>query len=236
VANHYLQSQAGNMNKTSFLTQEKIFRTVSVFSVAVLLLFAALIKTAGATPIINNIGIDNPELTITFSEFTFPTGTAITDQYSSLGVTFSNELFYNFQPLFFPKDFLSNYNTMPYALNNPVSIIFGDVQDSAAFALQSNNGHTTFTALLEGSYVESFDALTDLSYLPDLKNASNFYGFEGIFFDEIKIESFSLAKAFQIDNIQLSAAPIPEPTTLLLLCTGLIGLTALGRKKLFKNA
>ena len=222
------------MKKTLCLMLEKIFRTVSVFSVAVSLIFAALIKTAGATPIENNIGIDNPELTITFSEFTFPTGTAITDQYSSLGVAFSNELYYKVQPIFFPTDFLSNYNTNPYAINSPVSILFHDVQEAAAFALQSNYGSTTFTASLDGITVESFEAYTDLSYLPELTNASNFYGFEGIFFDEIKIESPS--RVFQIDNIQLSAAPIPEPATVLLLGTGLVGLSAWGRRQFFKKA
>lgn len=137
------------MDKAGYSMKGKMVGTISVFSIAVLVILGGLTRTVSATPIENLIGIESPELTITFSEYTFPTGTAISDQYSSLGVTFCAELFYNIDPFFFPTDFLSNYIPSPYAINNPVSIIFDDVQDSASFALQTYFGRTRFTALLE---------------------------------------------------------------------------------------
>ena len=43
----------------------------------------------------------------------------------------------------------------------------------------------------------------------------------------------SLASVYNIDLASASAAPVPEPCTVLLVGTGLVGLVGLGRKKLF---
>jgi hypothetical protein len=171
---------------------------------------ALLLASAGqgrADPIINNVGISNPALTVTFSEYSPATGTPITTLYSSLGVTFSPSLFYNVQPDFFPTPSLANFDTNGNA-NNPVTIQFSQNQTAAAFALQTNPGTSTFTALLNGIPVQSFTAATSLSVLPDLTNASNYYGFQGILFNQIQITSNTTF--FQLDNLQLSnygAAP-----------------------------
>jgi hypothetical protein len=163
-----------------------------------------------ATPIINNIGLTSPAATITFDNPVYATGTPITDQYAGQGVTFVPGLFYNVQPVFFPTPSLANFDLLG-DVNNPVTINFLQDQTGAAFAMQTNAGDSTFTALLNGTVVESFSAPTELSILPDLTNASNFYGFTGITFNQIEI--LSGTTFFQIDNLQLSASSVPEPSS-----------------------
>jgi hypothetical protein len=174
----------------------------------------AITQSAQAASVINNTGISNPDQVITFSEFSFPTGTAITDQFSSLGASFSPQLFYNVNPSFFPTESLASFSNT----GNNVSILFNTNVTAAAFALQSNPEPTTFTALKDGMVVEFFTTNTNLSFLPDLTNASNFYGFENIEFNELRIENSS--QIFQIDNLQFSnaiTASVPEPSTIVAL-------------------
>jgi hypothetical protein len=166
-----------------------------LFATALALVAVGSGLPASAAPVINNTGISAPTETITFSEFTFASGTSITNQFASLGVTFSSPLFYDVQPVFFPTDFLANFDLSDHA-NNPDSIMFAHDQTAAAFAMQTNLGTSTFTALLNGTPVESFNASTDLSFLPDLSNASNFYGFSGILFNQIEITSGTTCRPY----------------------------------------
>jgi hypothetical protein len=185
--------------------------------------------TASAASIINNTGIASPAQTITFSEFVFATDTPITNQFAGLGVTFSPSMYYNTQPNFFPTDFLANFSFGGDPTHNPVSILFAQDQTAAAFAMQTNPGTSTFEAFLNGVFLESFSAATTLSFLPDLTNASNYYGFTGIVFDEIRVTSGTTF--FQIDNLQLSSS-VPEAGTLALLGFALAGLGFSRRRKL----
>jgi hypothetical protein len=142
----------------------------------------------------------------------------VTNQYESYGVRFSPSLFYNTQPIFFPTASLANFDFLG-GLSNPASILFSQDQTAAAFALQTNPGTTTFTALLDGVVVESFTAASTLSALPDVSQASNFYGFSNIVFDEIRI--LSNTTFFQIDNLQFAALAVPEPSELALFITAM---------------
>lgn len=187
-------------------------------------------SAAGAASLINNTGLASPGHTVTFEEIVLPEETPVTDQYAGLGVTFSPGLFYNTQPIFFPTHSLANFDFMG-SVNNPASLLFGEEMSEVAFAMQTNPGTSTFTALLNGSIVEQFTADTSLSNLPDLSQASNFYGFTGIVFDEIQI--LSNTAYFQIDNLQFSSTVVPEPSTIALAgLPALLGLGALIRRRI----
>ena len=198
---------------------------VAVTAAALLTVMLAVVS-ASAAPIINTTGLASPDSTITFSEHLLASESPVTNQYADLGVTFSPGLFYNTQPIFFPTESLANFD-FGGSINNPASIVFDHVVSAAAVAVQSNPGTTLFEALLGGSVVESFSAATALSIVPDLSQASNFYGFEGILFDELRITSGTTF--FQIDNLQSNA--VPEPASILLLGGGLVGLCARARRR-----
>jgi hypothetical protein len=92
---------------------------------------------------------------------------------------------------------------------------------------------TIFTALLGGVIVEVFTVETNSSYWadPDLTHASDFYGFTGIVFDELRIENAS--QIYQIDNLQFKN--VPEPTTLLLAASALAALGMRRRRSLARR-
>jgi hypothetical protein len=138
-------------------------------------------------------------------------GTVLTNQYSSLGVTFSGLRFDNTFNSGFPNI------TLPAAVNgapiiNPFLIGFTQPQSKAAFSLVTNSGISTFEALLNNSVVESFSAPTDLN------SSTNFYGFTGVTFDAIRITAGGIdginVGLAAIDNIQFGTATaqsVPEP-------------------------
>lgn len=83
----------------------------------------------------------------------------------------------------------------------------------------TNIGTSTFTALLNGSVVESFSASTDTT------SADNFFGFTGITFDEIRIDAGG-NDVMALDNLQLGTTSVPEPTSMALL--GLASISGIG--------
>jgi hypothetical protein len=101
--------------------------------------------------------------------------------------------------------------------NSNFSIQFLQQQTAAAFAMLTNPGTSTFTALLNGVAVESFSDTTNFNV------TTNFYGFTNILFNEIKITAGGFNSVALIDNLQFNpAATTSVPTPALL--PGLIGL------------
>ena len=183
------------------------------------------INKVEAASIINGFGLNNPTQTITFDEIDFPIGTEITTQYSGLGVTFSN-LFLSTPVRRRPVNFnlhhriLSNFDATLSGPFGPFSINFLQEQTAVEFTLLTNTGISTFTALLNGVVIETFNAETQLEL------TDNFYGFSGILFDEIQVNPGGSNTAAGIDNLQLSpltSTSVPETSSVL----GLLSMGAL---------
>lgn len=180
------------------------------------------INKVEAASIINGFGLNNPTQTITFDEIDFPIGTEITTQYSGLGVTFSNLFVYTEREGSFNlnDNILSNFDITLSGPYGPFSINFLQQQTAVAFALITNEGISTFTALLNGVVIETFNAETQLEL------TDNFYGFSGILFDEIQVNPGGSNTAAGIDNLQLSpltSTSVPETSSVL----GLLSMGAL---------
>ena len=130
----------------------------------------------------------------------------------------------------FNANTLVNFDNTNRVTAPTFSINFSEDQSAAAFAMATNPGTSTFTALLDGAVLESFSTATTLD------DSNNFYGFSGIMFDEISVAPGGFANQMSLDNIQTQAsatAAVPfefSPTLGLLLAGGLWGGSHLHRK------
>ena len=175
---------------------------VIIFSILALLSTSGLVM---ADSITNDSGLASPDVTITFDEFVFAEGTIITDQFSSLGVTFSPNLNYDSQgPASFDSVETHYVGNNFGGTVNPFSILFTTDQTAVAFGIATNPGTTTFTAKLNGLMVETYESGTDFD-----DPAISFQGFQNITFDEIDI-SVGSGQAL-IDNIQLGEGEVRGP-------------------------
>jgi hypothetical protein len=197
-----------------------------VFPLLALALFA---RAAQAGPIANTTGLSSPNTTITFSELSFALGAPITSEFSAYGVVFSPSGWYDAQGVTsccngIVADYIANFTGPPAPISNPWSILFTADQTEVAFALATNPGTATFTALLGGTPVESFSSSTSFN-----SSTPYYFGFTGITFDEIRI-SVGGDQVALIDNIQLGSAAVPEPHTFALIASALFAL-ALARRR-----
>ena len=189
----------------------------------------SIFEVAQANTINNNFGLQNPTYTINFNEFNpTPALIPITTQYQNYGVIFDglvsvHSLNPNHMPGVGGNAIFSNDNHI-------FSILFTSNQTSAAFAYGANYGQATFSALLNGTVIESFS--TSVGPI----SAKPYYGFTNIVFNEIRFEQGNspggiYTYAAYVDNLQVSTVPEPETYAMLLAGLGLIGGVARRRKQ-----
>ncbi len=188
---------------------------------------ALSLQPVGATPINGAAtGLASPTVSIDFEEGAIPASTVVTTQFA--GVTFgdgSNDFIMDTGGAgtgtqHIVGRFLQSANTVVA----PGAIKFDKQVSAAGFNLRTNPDTTTFTAFLNGVFVESFNAATNLT------TSSNFYGFTGIIFDEIQFDMAIVGQqGFNLDNLEF--VTVPAPSALFLIGAGLLGLGAMRRRR-----
>jgi hypothetical protein len=171
---------------------------------------AATMLAGSSTP------IASPDETIGFDEVALSTGTTVTDQFASLGITFgapgvSYDTSVSARPNF------SGPAVLKFS-GGAVSILFDhDVTDMSA-AITANFGSMTVTSFLDGTQVEAFPWTFPNNTVP--ANSNNFFGFTGSLFDEVRID-LGGSTSIAMDTLSYTKAAIPTPGTLPLLAIGL---------------
>ena len=170
-----------------------------------------------ATPVIRQAtGLASPDVTVDFGESLYASGTIITNEFAVDGVTFGPDYAY--------RDGLSGHPALTRGYlqnttsgNQPGSIFFATDVTAVAFSYTSNIANTTFSAYLDGVLVESFTAPTEGTTTAG--GSGLYHGFEGIVFDEIRMELDIANTLMTVDNLQYVV--VPEPSTALLFGIGL---------------
>jgi hypothetical protein len=184
----------------------------------------------------NNSGLNNPQQTITFNEIILPPRTGLINQYAGLGLIFPPLIVEDRE---IPKLYYVNLNpgvngASNLAASEYFSLKFTQEQTAAAFSMGTDPTETTpnvatFTALYQGTQVESFDAMTDFP------QTDNFFGFKDILFDEIQVNfaidyDNPIVPNAIISKVQIGTSfkpplEVPEPTSVIsLLIIGLFGI------------
>ncbi len=202
------------------------FITSIMISVGVLI----LAQPASASPIIDRAdGLASPDVLIDFGSLLFPEGTDITDQFLADGVTFGANYQYDNNTTASPAAFLGLLSSKLEIQPGPI-FFTSDVSDAIFSFRTPDGGSTVFESYLDGILVEIFTAATS-DDAP--ANSGRFYGFENIVFDEIRFTLTNINTAFTLDNLQYNFAnfaSVPEPSTLTLFATGLVGLGFMMRR------
>ena len=158
-------------------------------------------------------------------------GTAATTQYTGQGVFFGARSFYT------NSGYFAGSGGGDVAVNNfedgnltsaPLDIFFTQAVRGAAFQFITNSGTSTFTALLAGNVVSSFSGSTDTNG----EVATEWYGFDNtIAFDQIQVQAGGVNNAYALDNLQVGVVATPEPASMTLVATGLIGMFGVARRR-----
>jgi len=176
----------------------------------------------------SSTGLSGPASTVTFDEVTPAANTLITNQYASYGVTFSPGLYYDPQSLSLTGisgNFVGNFQSGPSSpFLTPATLTFTTTETAVAFGAAGDETPYLIQAFLDGTLVDSFTATWD---------TGDFYGFTGEDFNSIVITQAGagFGPYYLIDNIETIPVATPEPSTFLLLGTGLLSASAMLRRR-----
>jgi len=173
------------------------------------------------------VGLVSPASTINFSEIALPANTVLTTQYSSQGISFSPNVYYDAEIGYGFTNDISNFTdaTEP-AFINPVVFSFSSSQTGVAFQMVADGTPYMFQAFLGGTGGTLVDSFTDSG----IGSATSlFFGFSNETFNTIVItqEGTGGGPYWDLSNIELSNAAItsvPEPSSFLLVAPALAGL------------
>ncbi len=200
-----------------------------IFAVLAVGLLAGPIA-AQAAPIVGGPGASSPTNTVDFSEVAVANGAVLTNQFLSLGISFSG-LYFNPCPTCLTteptgsKPDAGNFSASDHTSGTSgVTFDFvGSVTDFS-FSFASNGTPFTLEAYLGATLVESL-AIDGRIWQS--------YGFTGSLFDSVRVAYTPVAVSsnFLIDDLKWNVTAVPEPGTLVLVGLSLAGLAATHRRK-----
>lgn len=197
---------------------------------------AIFASAAQATPLLTNANFGSGATVVTFSEVSLASGTAVTNQFASYGLTFAS----NGSPFAIgsgayasaaPVDasYLDSFSGGGTA--SAYDIVFSnDVTAAGAFWEFNSPSTATFTAMNSGVAVESF-VYSNASCC----YSAEFIGFSGISFDTLRVSNIT-GTHFYMDAVTFEGASVPEPTGVALLGIAALGLAATRRRKQARKA
>lgn len=192
---------------------------------AVLLMFAG---AAVATPISNSTGLSNPGRIIDFNSNGLAQNAPLDNAYANQGITFSNLFQDSSYSGSFPNTSGGDAINFGQGTYPPFTISFAQAVNEAAFVLVTNGSSTpsVIESYLNGALVETASVFSSTS------NTNDYFGFSNSLFDEIKVTPETAVNgAALIDNLQFTVTDVPEPLSLALLSSALIGLGVARRRR-----